>query len=324
MIFDLRENRTVNVKTGAHPYALAINSATSKASVTHACNCPEGLGITVIDFSGGVESAKVEKVIDGVGRYAAPIALNPDTNVVYVGSDSNSITIIDGSSNEMVGKIEGFYAKDMDVNPKTNTLYAIDGGKTLYKIDGSTNRIVANITVSEYPKEIRAIDNRLVELAVNPNTNVVYLVNGLVIPPPAPNEGFPSPVAYLVAVNGTSNTAINSNITRLGSITYDISVNPAANRIYVSGDHEGLAVLDGQTSEVAHHYYFAVEEGIRGLAIDSQTNKIYLQGQTGIFVVTDIKVDVPEFENFVMLIPAAAVAAAILGVRMYKKSCRQS
>ncbi|MEO9362998.1 MAG: YncE family protein [Nitrososphaera sp.] len=319
VFYDLQRNVTKNVEIGPSPHTIAVNSATGKAYVTSSCNCPAGLAVTVIDYSKGVESAKVQDTIASASRPAAPIALNPDTGRVYVGSDSNSIVVIDGSNNKVVGRIEGVNnVQGIDVNPKTNEVYAIDDGATLYKIGGTTNKVVGNITIG-LPEGVQANGSIIKAIAVNPNTNVVYVINAIKPGPSLPNEGISIPTGYLAAINGTSNTIISSNITRLNSFNFDLGVNPSTNTIYVLGNGEIIKVNDMTNDVVRRDYFPDLKEGIRHFVIDESMNKLYLQGQTGVFQVLDNRVEAPEFHDFVMLVPALAIAAAVTLARLSRK-----
>ncbi|UVS69756.1 YncE family protein [Nitrososphaera viennensis] len=319
VLYDLRNNITKSVEIGPYPYAVAVNSTTDKAYVMHACNCPAGLDVTVVDYSKGIESARVEDTVVGVSRYAAPIALNPNTGRVYVGSGSGSLTVIDGSNNnEIVGRIgKSINVQGIDVNPKTNEVYVIDNATTLYKIDGATNKVVGNVTIGLPPDEVNATGNILKAIAVNPDTNVVYVINQILYGSRSPNEGVSFSTGYLVAVNGTSNAIISPDITK--SSLY-LTINSNTNTIYVMSGG-GIVEVDGLSNDVVLRGYVPnLEEYISHLVVDESTNKLYLQGQTGIFQVSDNdnKVNAPEFHNyFVMLVPALAITAAVILTRRH-------
>jgi hypothetical protein len=198
-------------------------------------------------------------------------------------------------------------------------VYAIDDGATLYKIDGATNKVVGNITIG-LPEGVQATGNILKAIAMNPNTNVVYVINAIKPGPSSPNQGISIPTGYLAAINGTSNTIIGSNITRLNSFNFDLGVNPSTNTIYALGNGGGIVKVDGLTNNVVRRDYFPdLEEYIRQLEVDESTNKLYLRGQTGVFQVSDNKMNAPEFHDFVMLVPALAIAAAVALARLSRK-----
>jgi hypothetical protein len=323
-LYDLRNNLTKSMEIGPYPHAIAVNSVLGKAYVTSSCTCPEGLDLNVIGYSRGIESAKVEGAITGVSKIGAPIALNPNTSRVYVGSGSTAITVVEGANHdEVIGKITGVEIQGIAVNPKTNEIYAIDNATTLYKIDGATNKIVDNVTISLPPSEVGSIGDRsiLKAIAVNPNTNVAYVINQVLPRPSSPNEGVSIPVAYLAAVNGTSNTVINSNITRLSGSNFDLAIDPNANTVYVlsSGGREIIEVGGLSNNVVRRDYFPALEESISHLVIDENAKNLYLQGQTGIFKVQDNKTDAPEFHDLMMLVPALAITAAVIITRRQRK-----
>ncbi|AIF84286.1 hypothetical protein NTE_02232 [Candidatus Nitrososphaera evergladensis SR1] len=335
VLYDLENNVTKSIDVEHYTSMVAVDSATKKAYVTNGCDCPAAHDVTVIDYSKGVGSAKVEATITNVSKRASPIAINDDTGKIYVGSSSNALTVIDGTTNKVVGTIgEGrINVSGIDINPKTNQVYVIDNSTTLYKIDGATNKILGNIMIglpSSAPKEGGnegdSSKGRLIPtaIAVNPNTNVVYVINQKV-PKPIP-LGEEAPLfntAYLVAVNGTSNTIINPNIATLNSIDFDIAVNNDTNTVYVLGlRNTGLIKVDGTTNSVSLEQDFSdLKDSFRHVVVDESTNKFYLSGRTGIFEVSENnnKANAPEFRDFVMLIPALAIAAAVITTRLLRE-----
>lgn len=67
------------------------------------------------------------------------------TNMNYVVSDLNSITVIDGRTNAVTKSIPVGKAERIAINPVLNMLYII--GVILYQIiDGKTNRIIGNLS----------------------------------------------------------------------------------------------------------------------------------------------------------------------------------
>ena len=313
VVYDLKENRSSSIKVGAYPYAVEVNSVTSKAYVTHICNCPIGYAVSVIDLSNGIDSATV-MTIDNASFPAARLALNEKTNKVFVTSGTNSLTVIDGYTDKIANVVR-VSALDIDINHNSNTIYAIDGNKTLYKIDGATNSIVSNVTINDIPSDAisKGADNRLVALAVNPNTNVVYLVNQIILPPD-PNRELFIPHSYLVAVNGTSATIMNASIAQIDIFGNFIAVNENNNKIYTK-----TVTLDGLKNQILYYNYLSSEENIGAAVIDQLSNKLYLRGQTGIFVVSDVGSSIPEFESGILVVAASSIVM-VISLQKYRKS----
>jgi hypothetical protein len=104
------------------------------------------------------------------GRNSTAIAVNPNTDMVYVTSkDSDTVSNIEGKTNKIVHNITGISRPSfIDVNPRTNTIYVASenaNANILYVING-TNKSVSNITLGSLPSAV----------AVNPATNRIYVV----------------------------------------------------------------------------------------------------------------------------------------------------
>jgi len=94
------------------------------------------------------------------------VVANPNTNLVYVTNQlSGSVSVIDGSKNEIINSISvGNTPRRIVVNPDTNTIYVSNQiSNSLSVIDGITNQVIDTIPV-EQPYEIM----------INPLTNKVY------------------------------------------------------------------------------------------------------------------------------------------------------
>ncbi|MEO9321600.1 MAG: YncE family protein [Nitrososphaera sp.] len=318
---DMKENHTKSIAIGGYPYRIAVNPATNKVYVTHACNCQAGYSVSVIDFSKGFNGSKVVQIENASIPYSR-IAVNQNTNRVYATS-SDSITVIDGSADRAIGIIN-VPASDVAVNYNTNTIYAIDNNDTLYKIDGLTNAIISRITVgsTSYSNTSQSWSTvRPFMLAVNPNTNVAYLLNS--IDSSAQQGEFSLSQYHLMAVNGSSNTIINPSITVISGLNTELSMNPNNNRLYViQGDSE-ILTLDGRTNQLAYALANPVPPYYRGVVIDTSTNKLYIHSQTGIFQISDSGIAAPEFESFPLAIAFASAVMTILILQKHRKSERK-
>lgn len=105
-----------------------------------------------------------------VGNAPYSLAVNPNTNMIYVANyKSGTVTVINGSNDSVLKKITvGKWPIDICVNLKTNMIYVANGGNnTVSVINGKSNSVVAMIPVGDIPDGI----------CVNPNTNTVYVSN---------------------------------------------------------------------------------------------------------------------------------------------------
>src|SRR5437867_9554377 len=121
-----------------------------------------------------IYAAAIFKTIT-VGKSPEGIAVNPETNMIYVpNGDSNSTSVIDGKTNKVVPHVTvGNDPHVIAINPKNNMVYVTNFGggegitNTVSEIDGNTNKVVANVTVGSSPHSV----------AVNPTTDMIYVTN---------------------------------------------------------------------------------------------------------------------------------------------------
>ena len=110
-----------------------------------------------------------------VGEAPIGIAVNPNTNMIYVVNQiSNTASVIDGKTNAVIKNIQtGMNPAGIAVNPNTNKIYLVTRSEDEFEefgvsiMDGKTNGVVKSITVGKGP----------ISIAVNPNTNMIYQVN---------------------------------------------------------------------------------------------------------------------------------------------------
>lgn len=107
---------------------------------------------------------------------SSSIAINSQTNLVYVANrnsndNPNNITIINSTSNEIVGSINvGRPVVDVAVNSNTGTIYSANGYNTASAINGTTNEVMATFDYSDSSEYGASVQN----IAINTQTNKVY------------------------------------------------------------------------------------------------------------------------------------------------------
>ena len=128
-----------NITVGGGAYAVAVNPVTNRIYITN----NEDDTVSVID---GATNTVVDTI--KVGSGPGPIALNPVTNKIYVVdlgriTNNGGLTVIDGSTGQIVNVGTGPSPSGVAVNPVTNTIYVAymgtadeAGGITL--VDGAT------------------------------------------------------------------------------------------------------------------------------------------------------------------------------------------
>jgi len=129
------------------------------------------------------------------------------TNRIYVANtSSDSVTVIDGSTNTTTTAAAGTQPCAVAVNPVTNRIYVVNGrSDNVTVIDGSTNG-TTTVAAGTNPWAV----------AVNPVTNTIYVAN------------FTSNNVTIIdgSTNGTTTVAA-------GTQPLAVAVNPVTNRIYV-------------------------------------------------------------------------------------------
>ena len=238
------------------PLGIAVNSTTNRIYVDDFVH-----GVQVLD---GATKATVTTITLPTG--VVKIAVNPVTNMVYVGnSEQRTITVIDGNRNSptensvlAVIPVPAYLGGDFAVNPVTNRLYVVTNGfdfetnlfRPITVVDGATNTVIAS------PLH----DISLGSLAVNPVTNRVYMVNGVGFKV----EVFDADASHLATV--TMNFGLRG-----------IAVNPTTNRIHVTEPGLGaMWMIDGSTLSFIR-YDLGLFQPIPGaLAVNPVTSFVYV------------------------------------------------
>jgi YVTN family beta-propeller protein len=228
------------------------------------------LALLTISVSPALSQTVVATIPVGFSPFI--VAANPRTNQVYVTNQgSNSMSVIDGSLNQVVATVKfigAFVPYGVAVNPFTNRIY-VAGGHWLYVVDGNTNAVVRQIRVGTGADRV----------AVNPATNRIYVTNesdGTVsavdgarnqVIATVPVNGGPigiavDPVRNLVyvplffctacgtaVINGSTNQ-VTTTLNLAGGSLDDVAVDALNNRIYVTDESAGLFAIDGNTNTV--------------------------------------------------------------------------
>ncbi len=154
------------------------------------------------------------------------------------------------------------------VNSITNRIYVTNEvGHTISVIDGNDNEKIVDMPVDEMPYR----------LAVNPNTNRIYVLE-------IPKFNNPEQNNTLLTIDGTSNTKVGELL--VGPYS-QMAVNPNTDRIYLSESHgvNGIVqnsnaqnstvnVLDGNNDSKITS--IAIGGVVTGMAVNPVTNKIYV------------------------------------------------
>jgi YVTN family beta-propeller protein len=185
------EERVIhNVIVGKTPVGVAVNPFTKRVYVTNQeSNVSKG-SVSVIDYRFYLpdDTFEIRNVTSIPLRSDLnAIAINPNTNLVYVTTTNDTMYVINGSTNKVVSRVlVGPSPNDVAVNPTTNAVYVTNADGTLSVINGSTYKeLVSNLKIGADPAAI----------SLNPKTNMIYVTH--------PSSG------TISVINGTTNTVVD-------------------------------------------------------------------------------------------------------------------
>jgi YVTN family beta-propeller protein len=268
---------------GSSPSDVAVNPTTNTIYVaSYDSNITSVMDGTTNSVMGSI----------AVGSRPTSIAVNPTTNTIYVTNyDSSTVSVIDGTTingtttNSVMGSIamDGS-PSDVAVNPTTNTIYVASHDSSTVSVMGGTTingTITTGTTISGStnglePEEI-ALESVSDDVAVNPNTNTIYVSSYEFDPRTSlPENGTVS------VVNGATNRVVGS--IALSSRPTSVAVNPTSNTIYVSShdsdphtflpENGTVSVINGATNSIVGR--IDVDGAPNDVAIHPTTNTIYV------------------------------------------------
>ncbi|HEY4993218.1 MAG TPA: YncE family protein [Nakamurella sp.] len=144
---------SIDLGAGNQSFLVALDPVTDVVYVTGHNNTTGDL-VWVID---GDTSTVTRTVSLGFALWG--VAVDPDTDKVYVADQASNIYVIDGTDNAVIHTIAGVASAGIAVDPVTNTIFA--GNVTV--IDGVTNKVTLTVPASSN-----------YGIAVNPATGTVY------------------------------------------------------------------------------------------------------------------------------------------------------
>ncbi|WP_182302646.1 S-layer homology domain-containing protein [Cohnella cholangitidis] len=194
---------------------------------------------------------KLAEVTTGNGPYST--AVNPVTNHIYIANEQdNSITVIDGATNEKTIVAAWNHPTAIAVNPVTNKIYVTHRDDDKVSIIDGASHATEMIDVGDGP----------VDIAVNAVTNKIYVANI------AGDD--------VTVIDGASHTI---ETVGAGDEPNRISVNALTNKIYVVNKaSHNVTVIDGADNSTNT---VTVESLPSAVAVNPITNKIYVANQGG-------------------------------------------
>ena len=302
-VIDGRTNQVIsNFTVGLSPTGIAINPLTGMiyviSSLTDSVSVVEG------------RTHVMSKMIT-VGKSPTGIAINALTDMIYVANkDSNSTSVIDGRSSRVVADIPvGHSPYSVAVNPKTNKIFVTNRGfplddvittitdsMSVSVIDGNTNKVIKTLQVGKSPEGIAVDPIRNMVYVANSGSYSVSIVNG------SDNHG----KVLANVIIASKNFAKTPQVYNLA--TY-LAVNPKTNKVYLTSEdadvvsvlnvnmsaiddvkslmnvnkHEILLTGEIETSQIGQPGItlpgIMVGKAPHGIAVNSETNKIYVTNQ---------------------------------------------
>ena len=269
-----------------------------------------------------IQTATADSVIAEVKVGVDPVGIvyhsvNKDMYVanqgppVGPGSSIGSVSVIDGSTNEIIDNPirVGSYPTALAYNSNNNNIYVANSasdsadGNSVSVIDGTTNMVVDTIPVGMGPVGI-AYDSINGNLYVtNINSDSVSVIDGSTneVVGTIPIGSRPYGIAvhgsngYIYVCNyednsvsvidGSTNEVVGTAIP-VGVAPVGIAYNPFNNNVYVTNDQSNsVSVIDGSTNEVVGTIPVGVAP--QGIAFNSANNKMYVTSGTGSISVID-------------------------------------
>jgi len=294
-VIDGATNNTTTVPVGPNPVDIAVNSVTNQIYVLDQTSND----VTVIDGATNITTAVA------VGMHPVHLAVNPVTNQIYVVNECGStaacssigsVTVIDGATNNTTTVAAGRLPGAVAVNSVTNQVYVTNACGSdvnclsvgsLLVIDGATNN-TSTVAVGYGPDGV-AVDSVL---------NLIFVQDGC----SNVNCDF---AGDLREIDGATRTVI-ADLDQAGR--GDIAVNPATNRLYLSG----LFVCD--LPNFANVIQLSIPA--YALAVDDVTNKIYGTSSQGVDVIdgaTNNFVELPIATGALAVNPATNLTYAATG-----------
>ena len=210
--------------------------------------------------------ARGQSVVATIAAAAGPIAVNPNTNKIYI--VSGGVTVLDGATNSTTIISAGSTPLAVAANLATNKIYVANFGNFLKGSDPGSVTVIDGATESTTTViDPNARGPRA--LTVNEATNEIYVANQ-----------WSRNVTVIDGATNSTTTVTDPNAN--GLLTYSVALNPVTNKIYVvnndflgSNQQGNVTVIDGATKTTST---VTDPNAItpNSVAVNPATNKIYV------------------------------------------------
>jgi len=251
------------VPNGAHQFVLAGPSA--------AAGDP-----TQVNGAYLFDGAKNAVTIPLQAAATSAISVNPVTNTGFFadGAQWYAVDLTSGNRLYMVSQLtavagDSCQMNGVAANRVTNQVFVAGqcavGGNTLAVFDGVSGALLTSVNVD-------AIAVSVGRLAVNPNTNRIYL-EATVLTPKSLTATGPSVEVF--------DGATFSHTASIANRTGPFAVNTVTNMVYAATTYAGAAAIDGLAPEQSS--FFGGTLVVTALAVDEVANNVYLASDSTLF-----------------------------------------
>jgi hypothetical protein len=215
---------------------------------------------TTIDVISGTTHKIITSITANAG--VAVLAVNPNTNTIYSMNQDATVTVIDGSVDQVVATIPALTSdtciNNMAIDDSANKLVVIDEcGSTAYVLDGSSYALLATVNLLLQDGSAAA---------VNPVTHLLYIAGG-----------------YDHAYEVIDLTAYTDTEVSVSGSPCSVDVDTTYNRIYIGdGENDVLYEFNGAANTqvrtvalAANAYGLAVNQKTHILAVYEDNEEIY-------------------------------------------------
>jgi DNA-binding beta-propeller fold protein YncE len=234
---------TISDPNMSTPNSVAVNPVTNKIYVANVGVFPgTPANVTVIDGATNSTTTITDPYLaPGIHTRGFSLAVNSATDKIYVADESDSngkghVSVIDGSTNSVITVTDpdAIAPVAVAVDPATNTIYIANGGSLFLSgsnpgsvtvIDGATD----SITTVVDPKA--DVPNAL---AVNPETNTIYVANFLSANVTVIRGAVASTTWYVNGVDGSDSNNCLSPTTACKTIGHAITLAASGDSIIVA------------------------------------------------------------------------------------------
>ncbi len=217
-----------SISVGPCPYGEAFDAATGDVYIANTGGGCSSDNITVIDAANNSVAGSIT-----VGANPVDLAYDSANGYIYVVQpNSNSLTVIDGSTDEVVGSVAVQNPYDVAFDSANGYLYVTNetSGGYVTVIDGSNDEFVASIPVGGTP----------VGVAVDSSNGCIYVTNDV-----SEDNG------YVDVVNGSSGSVVGHTDPSQPAVdTLNIAFDSADGYVYVMDAADNVTEIDGATNEV--------------------------------------------------------------------------